>query len=1356
MFEEAHGFSLENILEKPNETVTRIAWSSDGSQIASGSFDRTIRLSTVRVWDLNGNSAEVYFEEQGIDGVITGLSWSQDGWKICAGTTKGAIYIWGLETENLIRLITDHRGCINKLAWSPDGEMLASCSRDHTIRIRNTVNWSIYWVIDGHVDEVSDVAWSPQGSMLASSSKDNTIRIWTVVSKRLLYTLKINDAEIQCVEWGGDNQTIIAGLDDRTVRVWKIQTGDQHILEGHTDKIDSTVVSHDGKLIASKSADGAIRLWNLTSLETIKTFTILGPTGWGTNIAFNPQLPVLATAGEHDAKIKIWKLDMGYLMTIVPDLPSEYCINAKVVLVGESGVGKSGLAIRMTEDEFRATESTHCAQIWRIPLPNGNAKDTTLELTVWDFAGQEDYRLIHQLFLEDTNVALLLFDGSSSRDPIRGVPYWVKVLEKKSSSNLIKFLVAARCDVGPVTSSQTDIDNIIKEYGFDGYFETSAKTGKGIDDLLNTIIKKIRWEKLPIISSPYLFRLIRQVLLDQKELEFEKVILTFDEIRQKLPKKMPEIEVTNEQIDTVIKQLQKHGFVYRLEPIRGFLCVLMKPELINQYCASIIHAAREHPREIGAVTEVDVISTDLQFTNNFEPLKNSWEEKIIREATVQLLISHEICFRDMGMLVFPGQIKLPRNTLNIKNSRIEVSYLFLGHLEAIYASLVVRLCNSAYFRRENLWKNTAEFSRNNASLGLSIAQENERAVRLDIYFSPDVCNIERMFFIRFIKEHLYAKELEVHQIIHLYCSKCQNKINDLEVIQERIKTGRRFLTCQYCNCEVAIYLSIEEKYNSEGDLIKKIDLKVSGKEGKDSQELHGVSRTDFQATQRNIFILHLSDMRISSLEEVQLYLKDLESDLVNQLNVDSLDYVVISGDISKHSTQKEYEAAYEFVAMLVERFGLKRDKVIVAPGNHDLNWDLSEEGYAFVPKRKVSDVTYNNSFDLIPLGEAGFLVRDHAKSERKFENFSEYFYKKIYDGMSYPVSYNCQGMLHIYPDTEMLFLTLNSCWNIDYYFQDRSSINTESLMCALESLNDDQYSHWVKIAVWHHPLNGPFQIHDKSFVEKLIDKGFQLCMHGHVHQDTEESFRYRYGDRMFVVGAGMVGSPYDTKLPNLPLQYNLLKYDKNSSVIEVETRKKDEINGSWHGDMRWCDSDEPKSSYTIDLGAQHHAISKAFPVKLDPMELAMADRNQVFISYCHKDVAWLKKLRVHLKPLERVGDIIIWSDERINPGEKWDEKIQKALRMAKVAVLLVTPDFLASDFITNRELLPFLDAEKYQGLTILWIAIRSSLFTETPIAEYQCTNDVERPLAKLSEAEQDEEWVKICTIIKETITRDIH
>jgi Leucine-rich repeat (LRR) protein/GTPase SAR1 family protein len=150
-------------------------------------------------------------------------------------------------------------------------------------------------------------------------------------------------------------------------------------------------------------------------------------------------------------------------------------------------------------------------------------------------------------------------------------------------------------------------------------------------------------------------------------------------------------------------------------------------------------------------------------------------------------------------------------------------------------------------------------------------------------------------------------------------------------------------------------------------------------------------------------------------------------------------------------------------------------------------------------------------------------------------------------------------------------------------------------------------------------------------------------------------------------------------------------------------------------------------------------------------------RNKIFIAYVQTDRQWLDRMRTHLKEFEDEGfDLDIWDDEQLNSGRKWEREIARAAAEFKIALLLITTDFMAGDFIAKNELPPLLEAAEREGALVLPLILKPSRFLKNPhLSHFQPVNHPDKPLISLPESQQEEILVNLIETIDENI-RDIN
>jgi hypothetical protein len=187
----------------------------------------------------------------------------------------------------------------------------------------------------------------------------------------------------------------------------------------------------------------------------------------------------------------------------------------------------------------------------------------------------------------------------------------------------------------------------------------------------------------------------------------------------------------------------------------------------------------------------------------------------------------------------------------------------------------------------------------------------------------------------------------------------------------------------------------------------------------------------------------------------------------------------------------------------------------------------------------------------------------------------------------------------------------------------------------------------------------------------------------------------------------------------------------------------------------WKDYGLAKDLWKIDsLDSYIKRLSDKLTVVLSPanesapQQPMVQKRNRVFISYSHEDQDFFEELKTMLYPITQKYNI--WHDQMIQPGAPWREEIKDALALAKVAILLVSPDFLRSDFIEKNELPPLLEKPKANACRLLWIKVKESLVVDSPIEAYQALH-AEPALVALTPAERNRAMYAIATRIRDIL-----
>ncbi|MCD6012500.1 MAG: PQQ-dependent catabolism-associated beta-propeller protein [Flavipsychrobacter sp.] len=635
----------------------------------------------------------------------------------------------GFENKKNSCTLAGHAGGTYHAILSKDNQKILSCGDDGSIKLWTIRNKKCIKVFSGHTAPVYCVAWSNDERYIISGGSDNDVRLWDAETGNCMAVLSGHKQFILSVVWSWNNNIIISGGFDDSIRLWDAKTGQcLRVLEGHSSYV-AAIALYGKNYFFSASCDRTIRLWDIRSGLCVQTFT--GHECPIRTITVNNDKRLLYS-GDGNGNVLTWDIselaDIKKTDRVIIDQEQVQYVSAKVLLAGDTGVGKSGLAERLINNQFVKTVSSHARKAYTMESqtakdPNGSTlhKETIL----WDLAGQPAYRLVHQLSMGDAALACVLFDNRSETNPFESPAYWSQVLDQSCTNTKIKkLLVASRIDVGGLPAGKERIEAFAKDNGFGQFIPTSANTGEGCTELVEAIRNAIPWDDIPKVTTTRTLAAMRDYMAllkskrpaAQSENNSYKDLLTIGELHEGFSAYFGEKLSTDDFIahlssleaSDTIDLLVFHTVSPKPKPADK---VLLDPTRLDAYASAILVAAKDEPDGPGHLAESKVLDGGFKLEPK-ERVTDKESERHLLWYVMETLISRDLALREqikgIDYIVFPSQCTTELRYPGV--AAFGVALGFAGPVKSIYATLIAQLAHYEGFSKRAFFQDAAAYT----------------------------------------------------------------------------------------------------------------------------------------------------------------------------------------------------------------------------------------------------------------------------------------------------------------------------------------------------------------------------------------------------------------------------------------------------------------------------------------------------------------------------------------------------------------------------------------------------------------------------------------------------------------------
>lgn len=289
--------------------VTSVAFSPNGQKVVSGGTD-----GSVKIWDWQSDNCLVTIPAHTLP--VTSTVFSADGASVISGSEDDTVQIWSAADGSPVLTLGGQRDYVGAVTFSPDGMLCASAGGEPDVQVRNAMNGSLVQVLPGHTGYVSAIAFAADSAVLASSGGplDPTIKLWRLSDGALLRSIPANTNGVTALAFSPDSSMLASGGDctEQSIRLWKVSDGTLlGTLAGHTNGVTVLAFSPDSKLLASggRRFDNVIKIWSVANGALVKSLS-----GHANNIeslAFAPDGASVASGSSGNNPLKVWRLSDG-------------------------------------------------------------------------------------------------------------------------------------------------------------------------------------------------------------------------------------------------------------------------------------------------------------------------------------------------------------------------------------------------------------------------------------------------------------------------------------------------------------------------------------------------------------------------------------------------------------------------------------------------------------------------------------------------------------------------------------------------------------------------------------------------------------------------------------------------------------------------------------------------------------------------------------------------------------------------------------------------------------------------------------------------------------------------------------